>query len=490
MGLPSVTWPIYPVLSVAAIVVGIFAEDGSAWTALWRPLLISTLIVLAVQVGLTLLTKHRHVAALVTFLLTLWFTSVLFFAVAILVTIDVWLLVQRIRTGRFPRIPWSLVTRVANVVVALVFVISIVNAVVASPFVPSGWGPRSAASPELPDIYLILLDAHPRLDTLRDLFQVDTTPFTTAMTERGFTESANAHANYNLTALTLASMFNGKQINDLAVDRPAHGGSDILNRLINKSSALAPFHEAGYEIVSIPSSISEAAMQRADRYLDSGNLTYFEIAVLQKTPLKDIAPGVERSWLMEDHRQRVMSAFDRLNELSLERVDHPRFVFAHFLAPHAPVAFAADGTAVDALDCFPSSCNLWDGGEKEPDGRIAREAAQIAFVDSQIVAAVDAIQDRAARPPVIVIFSDHGDRHDLRDRVESLRSLLLASTPGHPNVFPNDATPVNLLARLSNAYLGTDLALASEESFFADMERLKETGMFGYIPVRTGADVR
>jgi hypothetical protein len=187
---------------------------------------------------------------------------------------------------------------------------------------------------------------------------------------------------------------------------------------------------------------------------------------------------------MEDHRQRVRSTFDRLGELSAERVDHPRLVFAHILAPHPPVAFAADGAAADGPGCFPSRCGLWNGGATEPQGRVAREAAQIAFIDSQILRVVAEIQDHAARPPVIVVFSDHGHRHDLQDSVESLRSLFLASTPGRPGIFPDDVTPVNLLARLSNAYLGTDLSLASEESYFAKLETLRETGLFGYVPAQ------
>jgi hypothetical protein len=484
INVPALTGPIYPILAIVAIVIGIFADDGSAWSALWRPLAISMLLVLAVQLGLTLLIRHRDVAALLTLLLTLLFTSVGIVAVAIIVTLDVWLVAQRIRTGRFPRIPWRFVTRLATFVVGVVLVFSVIDAVATGPSSPSGWGPRPSPAPDLPDVYLILLDAHPRLDTLRDHFGVDTAAFTSALAKRGFTESADAHSNYNLTALTLASMLNGEQIDDLVVDPPVHGSAMVLNRLINRGSGLAPFHDAGYEIVSIPSSISEAAMQHADRYLDSGNLTYFEVALLQKTPLKDIAPALERSWLMEDHRQRVRSAFDRLGELSAERVDHPRLVFAHILAPHPPVAFAADGAAVDGPECFPSRCGLWNGGDSQPPGRIAQEAAQIAFIDSQILEAVAAIQDHAARPPVIVVFSDHGHRHDLQDSVESLRSLFLASTPGRPGIFPDDATPVNLLARLSNAYLGTNVALASEESYFAKLETLRETGLFGYLPAQ------
>jgi hypothetical protein len=81
---------------------------------------------------------------------------------------------------------------------------------------------------------------------------------------------------------------------------------------------------------------------------------------------------------------------------------------------------------------------------------------------------------------VIVVFSDHGSRHDLSDQAENLRTLLLTSTPGQTGVFPDDATPVNYLARIANAYLGTSLPLASEESYWLDIRAEGEESVFDY----------
>jgi hypothetical protein len=47
--------------------------------------------------------------------------------------------------------------------------------------------------------------------------------------------------------------------------------------------------------------------------------------------------------------------------------------------------------------------------------------------------------------------------------------LLLAYTPGRQGVIPQDSTPINLIPRLLNAYVGADLPLASEESYASDM---------------------
>jgi hypothetical protein len=64
-----------------------------------------------------------------------------------------------------------------------------------------------------------------------------------------------------------------------------------------------------------------------------------------------------------------------------------------------------------------------------------------------------------------------------------LRSLLLARTPGHPGLFPDDATPINMLPRILNAYAGSSLPLATEESYWTDREGIPAHGLFDVVPI-------
>jgi hypothetical protein len=481
----AVTWPWYPCFATAAILIALFTNTGSPWPALWRPLVIAVVIILLAQLALTLVIRQRHIAAVTIFILGLYLVGFGQAALALIVAVDLLALVRRFRFRDW-RLPWAELTRLGNTVAAVGLVVVAVNAGASGHYWPAGLGPLPTAAEGAPDVYLILLDGHPRLDTLRTHFGVDTTPFVEAMTARGFVESAAAHSNYNLTFLTLASMFNGAQIDDLVPDPPKPGRGNgsllILNKLINASPEVDRFHDAGYEIVSIASPFTQAALEHADRYLDNGGLTDFELALLRKGELPKLFADQLRAWHMEDHRARVLSTFDHLEQLAAERVDHPRFVFAHILSPHAPVAFAADGSAVPGLDCYPVDCALWDGGERYGD-RAQVQAAQIQYLDERLEKTVEAIQAKAARPPVIVVFSDHGHRHDLNDQVESLRSFLMAATPGKSDVFPADSSPVNLLTRLENAYLGTALPMSTEDGFFIDVVHLSDTGAFAYQPV-------
>jgi hypothetical protein len=89
---------------------------------------------------------------------------------------------------------------------------------------------------------------------------------------------------------------------------------------------------------------------------------------------------------------------------------------------------------------------------------------------------VAAIRERD-REAAIIIFSDHGYRHDPMDRDESLRNLFMASTPGHPRLFPEDTTLVNVFPTLLNAYFDAGLPLADETSYWVDMSAVATRGV-------------
>jgi hypothetical protein len=63
-----------------------------------------------------------------------------------------------------------------------------------------------------------------------------------------------------------------------------------------------------------------------------------------------------------------------------------------------------------------------------------------------------------------------------------LHSLFLSHTPGRADVFPDDASPISIVPRIFNAYLGTDLTLASEESFVGDLRGIPTNGYFVLEP--------
>jgi hypothetical protein len=341
--------------------------------------------------------------------------------------------------------------------------------------------PLVTAPADAPDIYLIMLDGYPRADTLKRDFSLDVSPFLGSLEAAGFEVADRSHSNYNATLLTLTSVLNMQQV-DVAIpdppERRLHGATLVSH--INSGGAIGALHNAGYEVLTIPSGITSTSIFSADRYLDSGQINSFEADVLKAGLLPHLLPGLQRSWLFQQQRDRVHAAFDHLVELAATRQSVPRFVFAHVMSPHAPIVFRADGTLRVPPDCLPVSCTLWDA-HRGPDEDSA-VAEQISYLNGQVLEAVQRMIAVSSRRVVIVIFSDHGSRHDLADRDEMLRNLFVSYTPDHPGLFPRNTTLVNLIPRILNAYVGAELPLSSEESYEIDLAAIGTTGYFPLEP--------
>ncbi len=465
--------PIYPALFFVAWIVTIYVNATASLQSLGRPLVIGLVIVAVLQVVLSGIARDRYIGGI---LVTVVFISLVSLPVTALLACAVLIVAAGMgiaRQSRVARIPWPALTRLLNIVAAVNVSIVLVNGGLAGALTPvAGRGTeRGVADPSLPDIYLVLLDAYPRSDTLATDFSFDNGPFLDQMGAMGFDVSTGSHSNYNMTWLTLASMFNMAQVADLP------GVSDSASVIVelralasamNRGKALGAVESAGYEVVSIPSDFSSAVLYNADRVLGGDQMTDFEDHILEYGAFPSLFTDAQRQFLLGQHRDRVLSTFDRLGQVAAERTDHPRFVFAHVLSPHAPIAFGPNGESRDDWPCFPTICNIWYGGQIYGDQLLGPFRDQVQFINKMVAKTAEQILANSARPPIIVFFSDHGSRFDFSDPDEMLRSFLIANTPGHPRLFPDDATPLNLIPRILNAYAGTELPLASEESFWID----------------------
>jgi hypothetical protein len=474
---------IYPPLVAAAFVLSQFGVSFAPVEALLRPLIVAVLFGLALHLSLSVLLRSTDRGAFVALIGLFVLMDLTVVALVLLAWLTVAVLIAVRRRRGLAIMPWLRATPILNGVAVMFLIVASVTATVQGAFVPPlhpDRPPRGAAEPGSPDIYLIMLDGYPRADTLTTGFGFDNRPFLDEMAGLGFATATNSHSNYDVTVLSLASVFNGQQIPTLVPNPPA-GVPDqfrVLTRLINQGRELDAVRTAGYEIVTIPSGYYEAAVFSSDRLLDSGELTTFETQLLSTSGIAQVIGGLERSWLPEQHRARIFSAFEMLGSLAAERSATPKFVFAHLLAPHMPIAFDRLGAAPEPLPCFPTTCSMFYYGDAYADSLIAPMRDQIAWLNGAVLDTVRTIQSRSATPPVIVIFSDHGMRNRPADHDEMFRSLFLASTPGKQAIFPDDVTPVNIIPRLLNAYTGSQAPLASEESYWVDTRTASDVGIF------------
>jgi hypothetical protein len=107
---------------------------------------------------------------------------------------------------------------------------------------------------------------------------------------------------------------------------------------------------------------------------------------------------------------------------------------------------------------------------------------QVTYLNVLVSETIEQMIEAATRPAAIIVFSDHGYRADLNDRDEMLRNLLLARTPGRSRVFPEDASPVNIVPRLLNAYVDAGLPLQRKDAFVTDLAGIQAKGYFPLVP--------
>jgi hypothetical protein len=477
---------IYPLLVTLAFVLNAYTNADVSLEALWRPLFVSIAVTVAVQVLLSVALRSRDRGAFGTLVLQLLAIGLpLLIAMLVSLLVVTWYVGRRqgigVRAILGPRL-----TQVFNVI-ALLLCLQIAITAALDGSLTLGAGsfstPRGVASADAADIYLILLDGYPRADTLRTRFGYDNAPFLSTLQSMGFDTATRSHSNYDSTVLTLASMFNGEQIPTLIPDPPAgrSAGFRILTKAINQAADLRRLRDAGYEIVSVPAGYDEATLLTADRVVDNGELTTFEWGLLRTPALATALKDIERQWLPDQQRARILAGFATLGTLASERNRGPKVVFDHILAPHMPVVFSKTGEPVAPLPCFPMECDFSDFGDRYGDAVLDPVRGQVEWVNSAVTNAVRTIQASSARPPVIVIFSDHGTRLWPTDRDEMFRSLLVTSTPGQTGLFAADTTPVNILNRLINAYTDQRVPLASEESYWTDIRQSGVIGTFDLV---------
>ena len=98
-------------------------------------------------------------------------------------------------------------------------------------------------------------------------------------------------------------------------------------------------------------------------------------------------------------------------------------------------------------------------------------AMETLFLNRKVNHLIEVLLERSARPPVIIIQSDHGpwtERNSERRQRDRLAILNAALIPGlDPATFPGDATPVNTFRRVMNHVLKTRYPLLKNESFFS-----------------------
>jgi hypothetical protein len=378
--------------------------------------------------------------------------------------------------------PPETLTRTLNVIGVLLVVLNVVPIVAAQRadvdefrFSSVTESLDRSASGQQRDVYYLIFDRYAGSETLSDIYEFDNSGFYDWLSAHGFYVVEDALANYPGTSHSLASSLNMSYLDDLAEAQGMDSSAWTPIRHTLEDSAVArTFKAMGYRYEHIGSWWSPtAADPTADDSHVYGVYTEFLGMFVDTTAL----PAIERLFRTSPSFQReawnrVHFQMRALGEIASEPA--PTFTFAHFLLPHNPYVFRADGSFVTS----------------DPNRSIETAYIdQLRYTNRVIEQIVTELQAAPGPAPIIVLQSDEGPYPPAFDRRtddkglswgrtsdlelgRKLRILNALYLPGDPTTQPYPTiTPVNTFRMMLNGYFGGSLPLVPDRTYdFRDVD--------------------
>ena len=324
-----------------------------------------------------------------------------------------------------------------------------------------------AADSGAPDIWLVLLDGHPRADVLERHWDYSNPGFVRGLEGLGFDVADESRSNYNLTAHTLPALLNMALLEDLepwsSYDKPADAPAADRIRALQDNRAFETLRDHGYHLTSISAGYTTADVRAVDDYVDAGTADVFEMHLLGETALGGLVQTIYPEFGDAQVRQRIEANLETLSRMAEESSDKPRFVFGHIPGPHAPYVYASvERPTVALLDIFHAPMEQYG-----IDLLKEAYAEHIAEFDDRVLLTLDTMVEAIGDEAVIIVMSDHGSRmtghgHSLSpaEADEQFSTLLAVRTPDGEKLFDEDITTTNVLSGVLNRYLGTEIESA------------------------------
>jgi hypothetical protein len=373
------------------------------------------------------------------------------------------------------------VARVANPVAAVLVLLNLVPIAASllgpDPAAASGAHPGAPtvtlpATPPAarPDVYYLIFDRYASARVLREQFGYDDEPFLDELRARGFTVLDDAFSNYPRTTPSLASSLNMMYLDEMV---RVHGEDSIdwgaLNALIDGPVVAQTFARLGYRTINAGSWWNVTAEDpRADANLSFFPVDEFTYAFRETTmwPMLARYTGIaEPDALHRDIWEATPRQFDAIAGIAED--PGPTFTFAHFLLPHPPEVFLADGRYAEDQPPLPSD---------------ERYRQQVTYANREILALLDRLQGASPdQQPIIVLQADEGPypealmadephydffeatQPDLERKQLILSAIALPGMPG--DTVPPTLTPVNTFRLIFDRYFGANLPLLPDRAY-------------------------
>jgi hypothetical protein len=346
-----------------------------------------------------------------------------------------------------------------------------------------------------PDVYYLVFDRYANQETLRELYEFDNSDFLAELEARGFSVPRDSWANYGKTSLSLVSSLDLDYLDaaELTAANPSTFGP-IHAALRGHLAVPATLTGLGYEYVHIGNWWEPGTRNvDADRVLLFRQESEFGTALFETTALTLLAglrtpdPDPEVMDVPDVNRGHTLFEFEQV-EAAADRAaegDGPTYVFAHFLVPHPPYVFNADGS-------YPTRAEAAERGPR------ASYVEQLRWTNERILALLDVLQDApAGEEPVIILQADEGpfppryeanqdgfqwleaSPEEVQEKFGILNAYYLPGVDPAAAGLYDRISPVNSFRIVFNAYFGADFPLLPDRTYLSpDQGHLYEFSLY------------
>jgi len=313
------------------------------------------------------------------------------------------------------------------------------------------------------DIYYLVFDRYASNDTLEGDFEYNNEAFLQALEARGFTVARNSKANYPKTDLSMASALN-MQYHGAHLRPKKHYLKQLHQHEVGRQ-----LQEQGYRYFHYGTLLDGIrANPNADvNFYHSPMPSEYTDILYQYSVLHAFAPGLS-------DRQQAVDKFAAVRQVSNEA--GPKFVYAHFLVPHYPWKFNADGSE-------PTKEELSERSHRES------YVEQLKYTNRSILLMIDEIRANSTREPIIVLQADEGPELMYEGDAELNTWAQMSKRQGvlsafflperESDVVPQDVSPVNTFRLIFREYFAANCELLPERCFYWEKEKELGRPSFG-----------
>ena len=361
-----------------------------------------------------------------------------------------------------------------------------------------------------PDIYYIIVDGYGRQDTLEKYYHFDNSAFVGYLEKKGFYVAKASTSNYRKTVLSLTSSLNMAYLQDLfpGLDPKSQDLTPLLE-MLQHSAVRQLLAQRGYRLVNVNNGLKttipdaevllrpdEASLSERVDLADQGSLVdlnSFEGLFVQTSLAK-----LWVDWQVSQGKSNVLNVvaieapYNRhrmVIRFGLDLIAHTadmagdNFVFIHIVAPHPPFVFGPNGEQIKHDRLYTIADGPYSQGSRED--YVREYTGQVAFLNKQLMSALDYVFEHSRTDPIIIIQGDHGpkgfsdENYANGDFTENFANLNAYYFPDkdYSRLYPS-ITPVNSFRVVLNKYFGTDFPMLEDKSYYSDSAH-----PFGFIAV-------